>query len=118
MRVTNGKGYQTSGRNLQRIKSFFHVCWATNQSTKRRKKLLKFRADLYNQCLDDHLLEKGSELVRQHLDEVKAEMKLIDDHIEELIVEKDAYRIELEVFEDKYREKMMPVKKESEEEEE
>ena len=45
-------------------------------------------------------------------------MKLIDEHIEELIVEKDAYRIELEVFEDKYREKMMPVKKESEEEEE
>ena len=94
MRVTNGKGYQTSGRNLQRIKSFFHVCWATNQST------------------------KGSKLIRQHLDEVKAEMKFIDDHIEELIVEKDAYRIELEVFEDKYREKMMPVKKESEEEEE
>ena len=65
MRVTNGKGYQTSGRNLQRIKSFFHVCWATNQST------------------------KGSKLIRQHLDEVKAEMKFIDDHIEELIVEKE-----------------------------
>ena len=88
------------------------------KAQKEEKKSLKFRADLYNQCLDDHLLEKGSKLIRQHLDEVKAEMKLIDDHIEELIVEKDAYRIELEVFEDKYREKMMPVKKETEEEEE
>ena len=88
------------------------------KAQKEEKKLLKFRADLYNQCLDDHLLEKGSKLIRQHLDEVKAEMKLIDDHIEELIVEKDAYRIELEVFEDKYREKMMPVKKEAEKEEE
>ena len=84
---------------------------------KEAKKLLKFRAELYNQCLDDHLLEKGSKVIRQHLDEVKSEIKLIDDHIEELIVEKDAYRIELEVFEDKYREKIMPVKKESEEEE-
>lgn len=85
------------------------------KSQKEAKKLLKFRADLYNQCLDDHLLEKGSKLIRQHLDEVKAEMKAIDDHIEDLIVEKDAYRIELEVFEDKYREKLMPAKKEKEE---
>ena len=88
------------------------------KAQKEAKKLLKFRADLYNQCLDDHLLEKGSKLIRQHLDEVKSEIKLIDDHIEELIIEKDAYRIELEVFEDKYREKMMPVKKEEEEDEE
>lgn len=87
------------------------------KAQKEEKKLLKLRADLYNQCLDDHLLEKGSKLIRQHLDEVKSEMKLIDDHIEELIMEKDAYRIELEVFEDMFREKLMPVKKEKEEEE-
>lgn len=86
------------------------------KAQKEAKKLLKLRADLYNQCLDDHLLEKGSKVIRQHLDEVKAEIKLIDDHIEELTVEKDAYRIELEVFEDKYREKIVPVKKESDEE--
>ena len=88
------------------------------KDTKLQDEIYKELKDLYNQCLDDHLLEKGSKLIRQHLDEVKAEIKLIDDHIEELIVEKDAYRIELEVFEDKYREKIMPVKKESEEEEE
>ena len=88
------------------------------KSQKEAKKLLKFRYDLYNQCLDDHLLEKGSKLIRQHLDEVKTEMKAIDDHIEELIIEKDAYRIELEVFEDRYREKMQPIKKEKAEDEE
>ena len=71
---------------------------------KEDKEQLKFKIDLYNKCLDDHLLEKGSKLIREHLDETKEEVKEIDKQIEELVLEKDAYRIELEVFEDAFRE--------------
>ncbi|MGN0131495.1 MAG: hypothetical protein ACI4AA_03535 [Lachnospiraceae bacterium] len=71
---------------------------------KEYKEQLKFKIDLYNKCLDDHLLEKGSKLIREHLDETKEEVKEIDKQIEDLVMEKDAYRIELEVFEDAFRE--------------
>lgn len=71
---------------------------------KEYKELLKFKINLYNKCLDDHLLEKGSKLIREHLDQTKEEVKEVDKHIEELVLEKDAYRIELEVFEDAFRE--------------
>ncbi|GEM_PF-885554 len=81
------------------------------------RKLLDFKAELYNKCLDDHLLEKGSKIVRVHLDEVHEEMHEVDKEIEEMIVLKDAYRIELEEFEDQYREKLQPVKMDGDEEE-
>lgn len=71
---------------------------------KEYKELLKFKINLYNKCLDDHLLEKGSKLIREHLDQTKEEVKEVDKNIEELVLEKDAYRIELEVFEDAFRE--------------
>lgn len=71
---------------------------------KEYKELLKFKIDLYNKCLDDHLLEKGSKLIREHLDATKKEVKEVDKQIEDLTLEKDAYRIELEVFEDAFRE--------------
>jgi len=81
------------------------------------KRMLKFRLELYNKCLDDHLLEKGSKIIRQHLDEVKEEILNIDLYIDNLKVEMDAYRIELEVFEDAYIEKLQVPKKAEEEEE-
>lgn len=71
---------------------------------KEYKELLKFKINLYNKCLDDHLLEKGSKLIREHLDQTKEEVKEADEQIEALGLEKDAYRIELEVFEDAFRE--------------
>ena len=67
------------------------------------KAQLKFKIDLYNKCLDDHLLEKGSRLIKEHLDETKKEVKEVDEQIEALMLEKDAYRIELEVFEAAFR---------------
>lgn len=67
------------------------------------KKQLKFKIDLYNKCLDDHLLEKGSRVIREHLDATKKEVKEIDNKIEELMVERDAYRIEIAVFEAEFR---------------
>lgn len=70
---------------------------------KEYKEQLNFKIDLYNKCLDDHLLDKGSKLIREHLEETKKEVKAVDKQIEDLIVEKDAYRIELEVFEAEFR---------------
>ena len=67
------------------------------------KEQLKFKIDLYNKCLDDHLLDKGSKLIREHLDDTKKEVKEVDKQIEDLIVERDAYRIEIEVFEQAFR---------------
>ena len=78
---------------------------------------LDFGSKTVGVAISDPLLitAQGIEIIRRK-EENKLRQTLA--RIEELIVEKDAYRIELEVFEDKYREKMMPVKKESEEEEE
>lgn len=70
---------------------------------KEYKDQLKFKIDLFNKCLDDHLLEKGSKLIREHLEETKKEVKDVDKQIETLKLEKDAYRIELEVFEAEFR---------------
>lgn len=70
---------------------------------KEYKEQLKFKIDLYNRCLDEHLLEKGSKLIREHLDETKEEVKAVDKQIESLAMQKDAYRIELEVFETSFR---------------
>lgn len=79
------------------------------KARKEEKKLLKFRVDLYNKCLDEHLLEKGSKIVRQHLDEARDEIKALDKIIEDLTIEKDAYRIELSVYEELFVEKLTPV---------
>lgn len=70
---------------------------------KEYKEQVKFKIDLYNKCLDDHLLDKGSKLIREHLEAAKKEVKEVDKQIEDLTIEKDAYRIELEVFEDAFR---------------
>lgn len=79
---------------------------AMEEQIKKRKEYkdqLKLKIALYNKCLDDHLLEKGSKLIREHLDETKKEVKDVDKQIEELKLQKDAYRIELEVFEAEFR---------------
>lgn len=70
------------------------------------KDQLKFKIELYNKCLDDHLLDKGSKLIREHLDDTKKEVKEIDKQIEDLIIERDAYRIEIEVFEQAFRDQL------------
>jgi hypothetical protein len=86
------------------LKVAFQTVEQQIKEKKEYKEQLKFKIDLYNKCLDDHLLEKGSKIIREHLDDTKKEVKEIDEQIEELVLEKDAYRIELEVFEDAFRE--------------
>jgi hypothetical protein len=86
------------------LKVAFQTVEQQIKEKKEYKEQLKFKIDLYNKCLDDHLLEKGSKIIREHLDDTKKEVKEIDEQIEDLALEKDAYRIELEVFEDAFRE--------------
>lgn len=85
------------------LKVSFQAMEEQIKERKEYKDQLKLKIALYNKCLDDHLLEKGSKLIREHLDETKKEVKDVDKQIEELKLQKDAYRIELEVFEAEFR---------------
>ncbi len=85
------------------LKVSFQAMEEQIKERKEYKDQLKLKIALYNKCLDDHLLEKGSKLIREHLDETKKEVKDVDKQIEDLKLQKDAYRIELEVFEAEFR---------------
>ena len=97
------KANQMKNEVYKELKVSFQGMEQKIKDKKDYKAQLKFKIDLYNQCLDDHLLEKGSRLIKEHLDETKKEVKEIDEQIEALLLEKDAYRIELEVFEASFR---------------
>lgn len=97
------KANQMKNEVYKELKVSFQGMEQKIKDKKDYKNQLKFKIDLYNKCLDDHLLEKGSRLIKEHLDETKKEVKEIDEQIEALMLEKDAYRIELEVFEAAFR---------------
>lgn len=97
------KSNQMKNEIYKELKVSFQGMEQKIKDKKDYKTQLKFKIDLYNKCLDDHLLEKGSRLIKEHLDETKKEVKEIDEQIEALMLEKDAYRIELEVFEASFR---------------
>ena len=75
----------------------------TIKQKKEEKNVLKLKNELYNKCLDDHLLEKGSKFIKEHLEENKQKVKDIDREVDELLIKKDAFRIELEVFQKEFR---------------
>ncbi len=108
MNDCRGKAMEKENKMKNEIYKELKVSFQSiEQQIKERKEYkdqLKFKIDLYNKCLDDHLLEKGSKLIREHLEDTKKEVKDVDKQIEELKLEKDAYRIELEVFEAEFRE--------------
>lgn len=57
------------------------------------------KCELYGQCLSEHLLSSGSDIIKEHLAEAHAEMENCDKELEKLKLQRDAYRIEIEIYE-------------------
>ncbi len=57
------------------------------------------KCELYGQCLSEKLLSDGSDIVREHLAEAKGELEAYGKELEKLKNQRDAYRIELEIYE-------------------
>lgn len=64
---------------------------------------LNIKMDMYRQCLSDHILSAGSDIVKIHLTQAQEEMVAIENEYEKLRLERDAYRIEIEVYENSIR---------------
>ncbi len=67
------------------------------------KKEYEMKCDLYGQCLSEKLLSDGSDVVREHLAEAKGELEACDRELEKLRHQRDAFRIELEIYESNMR---------------
>lgn len=58
----------------------------------------EMKCQLYGECLSEKLLSEGSDIVKEHLAEAKAEMDACDREVEKLKLQREAYKIELEIF--------------------
>ena len=58
----------------------------------------EMKCELYGQCLSEKLLSEGSDVVKEHLAEAKGEMDACDREVEKLKLQREAYKIELEIF--------------------
>ncbi|MBR4758946.1 MAG: hypothetical protein IK078_02210 [Lachnospiraceae bacterium] len=63
------------------------------------KREYEMKCDLYGQCLSEKLLSDGSDVVKEHLAEAKGELEACDRELEKLRHQRDAFRIELEIYE-------------------
>ena len=60
---------------------------------------LVVKCDLFEECLSNYLLSSGSDVVKEHLMGARAEIEACDRELERLRLQRDAYRIEIEMFE-------------------
>lgn len=60
---------------------------------------LEEKCNLFEECLSKYLLKSGSDVVKEHLMETRAEIEKCDRDLERLKLERDAYKIEIEIFE-------------------
>ena len=58
----------------------------------------EMKCELYGECLSEKLLSEGSDIVKEHLAEAKSEMDACDREVEKLKLQREAYKIELEIF--------------------
>ncbi|MCM1162548.1 MAG: hypothetical protein NC412_15195 [Roseburia sp.] len=63
------------------------------------KEELEVKNELYEKCLEEHLLEEGAEKVKVHLAENKAAFEECDKKLKDLFAQRDAFRIEIEAYE-------------------
>lgn len=61
------------------------------------------KCELYGQCLSEHLLSSGADIIQEHLSDAHAEMENCDRELDKLKVQRDAYRIEIEIYENNMR---------------
>lgn len=62
-----------------------------------------FKCELYGQCLAEHLLSSGADVIKEHLADAHAEMENCDKELEKLKLQRDAYRIEIAIYENTLR---------------
>ena len=62
------------------------------------KREYEMKYELYGECLSEKLLSEGSDIVKEHLAEARNEMDACDREIERLKLQREAYKIELEIF--------------------
>jgi len=60
---------------------------------------LEEKCRLFEECLSIYLLKSGSDVVKEHLMETRAEIEKCDRDLERLRLERDAYKIEIEIYE-------------------
>ena len=60
---------------------------------------LEEKCRLFEECLSKYLLKSGSDVVKEHLMETRAEIEKCDRDLERLKLERDAYKIEIEIYE-------------------
>lgn len=60
---------------------------------------LVVKCDLFEECLSNYLLSSGSDVVKEHLMGARAEIEACDRELEKMKLQRDAYRIEIEMFE-------------------
>ena len=69
-----------------------------DQQIKEIRREYEMKCQLYGECLSEKLLSEGSDIVKEHLAEAKAEMDACDREVEKLKLQRKAYKIELEIF--------------------
>lgn len=63
------------------------------------KEELDVKHELYEKCLEEHLLDEGGEMVKVHLEENQKAAKECEEKLSKLLAQRDAYRIEIESYE-------------------
>nr|MBQ8253446.1 hypothetical protein [Lachnospiraceae bacterium] len=60
---------------------------------------LEVKCELFEQCLSNYLLSSGSDVVKEHLMTAKTEIATCELELEKLKMTRDAYKIEIEMYE-------------------
>lgn len=63
------------------------------------KEELEVKGELFERCLDENFLEEGSAVVKQHLEENEKAAEECEKQLAELFAKRDAYRMEIESYE-------------------
>lgn len=95
-----------NARVKEKIYKELHVTFQTSEQQIREmedmRAELQEKYDLFDKCIAEYLLKSGCDVVKEHLEETRAQIEKCERDLARLKLERDAYKIELEMFKSIY----------------
>ncbi len=95
----------------EKIYKELKVTFQTVEERIKKLQLLKEELDakyeLYEDCIEKHLLEEGISLIKEHREVAKQEIQQCEVDLKQLKLQKDALRIEISTYEERMKKCMI-----------
>lgn len=67
------------------------------------KEELETKYELYEDCIEKHLLDEGIIFVKEHREATKQEIQQCEEDLKQLKMQRDAFRIEISTYEERIK---------------